>query len=119
MGRVLFDAGTRERPQMRNGASGFICTFSVVVRERGRAKARELKLERGACEPKLAPVRPRSLTLVRFPNQRVRRFPAEALPLLRSVMRSKETFCPSLRPFIPARSTALTWTNTSLLPSTG
>src|SRR6478735_8286773 len=29
-------------------------------------------------------------------------------------MRSKEMFCPSVRPFILTRSTALIWTNTSL-----
>ena len=38
-GRNGGNAGTRERPQMRNGASGFICTFSVVVRARGRGES--------------------------------------------------------------------------------
>jgi len=52
-------------------------------------------------------------------DQSARRFPADVLPLLRSVTRSKETFCPSSRPRIPARSTALMCTNTSLLPSLG
>src|SRR6516162_11868902 len=51
--------------------------------------------------------------------QTVRRFSAEDLPVLRSATTSKETFCPSLRLCIPARSTALMCTKTSLLPSSG
>ena len=48
-----------------------------------------------------------------------RRFSAEALPVFRSATTSKETFCPSLRLPIPARSTALMCTKTSLPPSSG
>src|SRR6266853_872103 len=43
-----------------------------------------------------------------------RRLPAADLPVLRSVTTSKETLCPSLSPCIPARSTALMCTKTSL-----
>src|SRR5262249_33677223 len=52
-------------------------------------------------------------------NQTVRRLSADDLRVLGSVTRSKETFCPSLRPCIPARSTALMCTKTSLPPSSG
>jgi hypothetical protein len=48
-----------------------------------------------------------------------RRFSAEALPVLRLATTSKTTFWPSLRVCIPARSTALTCTKTSLPPSSG
>jgi hypothetical protein len=52
-------------------------------------------------------------------DQAVRRLFAEDLPVLRSATTSKETFCPSLSPGIPARSTALMCTKTSLQPSSG
>jgi hypothetical protein len=52
-------------------------------------------------------------------DQTARRLSAEDLPVRRSATTSKETFCPSLRPCIPARSTALMCTKTSLLPSSG
>src|ERR1043166_7074799 len=48
-----------------------------------------------------------------------RRLSADDLPLLRSATTSYEIFCPSLRLLIPARSTALMWTKTSLPPSSG
>jgi|GEM_PF-5397160 hypothetical protein len=51
------------------------------------------------------------------PNQTARRFSAEALPFFGLATTSKETFCPSLSPVIPARSTALMCTKTSLPPS--
>jgi hypothetical protein len=54
-----------------------------------------------------------------FFNQAARRFSAEDLPVFRLATSSKKTFCPSLRPGIPARSTALICTKTSLLPSSG
>jgi hypothetical protein len=44
---------------------------------------------------------------------------AEDLPVRRSATTSNETFCPSLRLCIPARSTALMCTNTSWPPSSG
>ena len=53
------------------------------------------------------------------PDQMARRLSAEDLRVLRSITTSKETFCPSLRLCIPARSTALMCTNTSWLPSSG
>ena len=53
------------------------------------------------------------------PNQTARRFSAEALPFFGLATTSKETFCPSLRLVIPARSTALMCTKTSLPPSSG
>ena len=59
------------------------------------------------------------LPLLRAAGQTVRRFSAEDLPVLRLATTSKETFCPSLRPCIPARSTALMCTKTSLPPSSG
>jgi hypothetical protein len=49
----------------------------------------------------------------------VRRLSADDLPVFRSVTTSKDTSCPSLRPCIPARSTALMCTKTSLPPSCG
>jgi hypothetical protein len=52
-------------------------------------------------------------------DQMARRFSAEDLPVFRLATTSKETFCPSLRLDIPARSTALMCTNTSWLPSSG
>jgi hypothetical protein len=52
-------------------------------------------------------------------DQMARRFSAEDLPVFRLAMTSNETFCPSLRLDIPARSTALMCTNTSWLPSSG
>ena len=51
--------------------------------------------------------------------QPARRLSAEDLPVLRSAVISKETFCPSLRLCMPARSTALMCTKTSLPPSSG
>src|SRR5215472_15646281 len=59
------------------------------------------------------------IMILRDADQTARRFSAEDLPVLRSATTSKETFCPSLRPCIPARSTALMCTKTSLLPSSG
>ena len=47
------------------------------------------------------------------------RLSAEDFPVFRSRTISYESFCPSLRFDMPARSTALIWTNTSLLPSSG
>src|SRR5690348_13453726 len=47
------------------------------------------------------------------------RFSAADLPVFWSRTISYESFCPSLRFEMPARSTALMWTNTSLLPSSG
>src|SRR5262249_10280892 len=52
-------------------------------------------------------------------DQTARRFSAEDLPVFRLVTTSKETFCPSLRLCIPACSTALMCTKTSLPPSSG
>src|SRR5215831_7377555 len=59
------------------------------------------------------------LPLLRAAGQMARRFSAADLPVLRLATTSKMTFCPSLRPCIPARSTALMCTKTSLLPSSG
>ena len=47
------------------------------------------------------------------------RFSAEDFPVRLSATISSEIFWPSLRSRIPARSTALIWTNTSLLPWSG
>src|SRR5262249_59803621 len=47
------------------------------------------------------------------------RFCAEDLSVLFKQKTAYEIFCPSLRPYIPARSTALMWTKTSLPPSSG
>ncbi len=52
-------------------------------------------------------------------DQAARRLSAADLPVRRSATTSNETFCPSLRLCIPARSTALMCTKTSLLPSSG
>jgi hypothetical protein len=41
------------------------------------------------------------------------------LPVRRSSAVSKDTFWPSTRPRMPARSSAVAWTNTSLLPLSG
>src|SRR6266481_86301 len=59
------------------------------------------------------------IMILRDADQTARRFSADDLPVLRSATTSKETFCPSLRPCIPARSTALMCTKTSLPPSSG
>src|SRR5262249_38899720 len=61
----------------------------------------------------------RDLTVLHAADRTARRLSAEDLPVLRSATTSKATFCPSLRPCIPARSTALMCTNTSLPPSSG
>src|SRR5262245_3759723 len=52
-------------------------------------------------------------------TQTARKLSAEDLPVFGLGTTSKETFCPSLRLCIPARSTALTCTKTSLPPSSG
>jgi hypothetical protein len=52
-------------------------------------------------------------------DQAARRLSAEDLPVRRSATTSNETFCPSLRLCIPARSTALICTKTSWPPSSG
>src|SRR3954468_2597927 len=49
-------------------------------------------------------------------DQATFKFVADSLPLFRSASTSYVTFMPSARPFIPDRSTALMWTNTSLPP---
>src|SRR5262249_54002137 len=59
------------------------------------------------------------LRLLALTDHAARKFSAEDLPDLRSATTSKRTFCPSLRLCIPARSTALTCTKTSLPPSSG
>jgi hypothetical protein len=45
--------------------------------------------------------------------------PTDIFPLRRSSWTSNETFCPSFKARMPARSRAVAWTNTSLLPSSG
>jgi hypothetical protein len=50
------------------------------------------------------------------PDQTARRLSAEDLRVFRSTTTSKETFCPSLRLNIPARSAALMCRNTSWVP---
>jgi hypothetical protein len=50
-------------------------------------------------------------------DQATFKFVADSLPLFRSASRSYVTFMPSASPFIPDRSTALMWTNTSCLSS--
>src|SRR5208337_2868952 len=52
-------------------------------------------------------------------GQAALRLPALDLPVRLSATSSKLTFWPSLRLFIPARSTALMWTNTSDPPLSG
>src|SRR6266481_3652695 len=52
-------------------------------------------------------------------TQALRRFSAADLPVLRSATTSKRLVCPSLRLCMPARSTALMCTKTSLPPSSG
>jgi hypothetical protein len=52
-------------------------------------------------------------------DQTACRLSAEDLPVLRSATTSKAIFCPSLRARMPARSTALICTKTSLPPSSG
>src|SRR5262249_61873081 len=52
-------------------------------------------------------------------DRTARRLSAEDLPVFRSATTSNATFCPSLSPCIPARSTALMCTKTSLPPSSG
>ena len=52
-------------------------------------------------------------------NQAARRLSADVFPVFRSGTTSKSTFCPSASLVIPARSTALICTKTSLLPSSG
>jgi hypothetical protein len=44
---------------------------------------------------------------------------AEDLPVRPSATTSKAIFCPSFRSRMPARSTALVWTNTSVPPASG
>jgi hypothetical protein len=44
---------------------------------------------------------------------------AEDLPVRLSVTTSYAIFCPSFRARMPARSTALIWTNTSVSPASG
>src|SRR5712692_9106223 len=61
---------------------------------------------------------PTALSLARR-DQTARKLSAEDLPVLGLGVTSKETFCPSLRLCIPARSTALMCTKTSLPPSSG
>src|SRR6266446_5303865 len=58
-------------------------------------------------------------SFVSRPNQTVRKFSAEDLPFFGLATTSKETFCPSLRTCIPARSTALICTKTSPPPPSG
>src|SRR5882757_6500633 len=58
--------------------------------------------------------------VLRAADQTACRFSAEDLPgFFRSATRSKAIFCPSLRARMPARSTALMCTKTSLPPSSG
>jgi len=66
------------------------------------------------------PVHPWSgIIVLRAADQTACRFSAADLPVLRSATTSKAIFCPSLRARMPARSTALMCTKTSLPPSSG
>src|SRR5215469_11118350 len=56
------------------------------------------------------------IVILRDADQTARRFPPRTC-LLRSETTSKETFCPSLRPCILARSITLMYTKPSLPPS--
>jgi len=64
-------------------------------------------------------IRGQGATAIDTVDQTLCRLFADDLPVRRSSTTSKETFCPSLRLCIPARSTALMCTNTSLPPSSG
>ncbi len=66
------------------------------------------------------PVHPWSgIMVLRAVDQTACRLSAEDLPVFRSATTSKAIFCPSLRVRMPARSTALMCTKTSLPPPSG
>jgi hypothetical protein len=82
-------------PTFPNAANDFMaCWFWSKTAELPKTRARAWRSRRGATTA------PRA-------RQAARRLSAEDLPVLRSATMSKETFCPSLRLLIPARSTAL------------
>src|SRR5215468_3240819 len=58
-------------------------------------------------------------TTLHAADRTARRLSADDLPVRRSATTSKVTFCPSFSPCIPARSTALMCTKTSLPPLSG
>jgi uncharacterized protein DUF736 len=84
-----------------------------------KLKPRAWKPVTGPCHNHL-PVHPWSgIMVLRAADQTACRLSAEDLPVLRSATISKAIFCPSLRASMPARSTALMCTKTSLPPSSG
>jgi hypothetical protein len=88
-----------ERPDRPNvsltpSMISWLAGFGSKTAEPPKTRARAWRSRRGATTA------PRA-------RQAARRLSAEDLPVLRSATMSKETFCPSLRLLIPARSTAL------------
>ena len=93
---VLDDAGTRNAVK-----AGRLVVMGLGARHSAEASGL----------PILATLRRRSV--LRADYLTVRRLSADNLPVRRSVTISKDTFCPSLRFCIAARSTALMCTKTS------
>jgi hypothetical protein len=104
-------------PANRNSRTGFKMGYGAASMQ---AAIPRPEAGHGVMNHNHLPVHPWSGIMAgRAADQTACRLSAEDLPVLRSATTSKAIFCPSLRARMPARSTALMWTKTSLPPSSG